>query len=82
MEKKNNTTEAIEVSDIALAAALCASDFKLDSVLGDRRKTFVFVGDDDEIRRAINDYQNRALPVDARRYAEEMRQLKTLIFNG
>lgn len=82
MKMKNNTTKAIEVSDIALAAALCASDFKLDCLRGDYRKTFVFTAEDGEIRQAINDYQNRALSVDARRYAEEMRQLKTLIFNG
>jgi hypothetical protein len=83
MEKKINTAQAIEVSDIALAAALCASGFKLDYVWGDRRKTFVFIAEnDEEIRKAMNDYQNRTLSVDARRYAEEMRQLKTLIFNG
>jgi hypothetical protein len=82
METETNTAQ-VEVSDIALAAALCASGFQLNAVHGDRRKTFVFSPDREaDLRAAINAFQNRSLTVDARRYAEEMRQLKTLIFNG
>ena len=78
-----NMASGIEVSDIALAAALLALDFQIKEVFGDRRKTFLFVAENEEhIRQATNDYQNRLLLVEPRRYAEELRALKTLIYNG
>ncbi len=84
MEKRdqNEKEVVVEVSDLALAAALCASDFILKGVSGNQRKVFLFVAKSEEgIRQKINDYHNRCLTVDARRYTEEMRMLKTLIFN-
>ena len=83
MEKKNYIPTDVEVSDISLAAALCALGYKLKGVFGDRRKSFLFASEEGAgARQAINDYQNRLLRIEPRRYAEELRALKTLIFNG
>ena len=74
-------TTSFETSDLYAAAAV-KSILHLpfpDILLTGRLSTFVFAVEPTEAQRVVNEFYNDSLHVPARRYAQDLRDLKTLI---
>lgn len=79
MEDKNH----IQIADLNLSASLISVGFKLLDVdrTDPHKVTFIFQHDQ-KIHKAIADYWDFELTVSARKLLENIRMLKTRIFQG
>ncbi len=76
----------VKVSDLGLAAALVSRSVEISNTVKDEkgRMSFIFCFDDDleaDIDTAIDNYWNNYLDVDARRYFENIKMLKSRIYS-
>lgn len=71
-----------ESKDLSLMAALYASGMQLEDVRNDHGVVFFAFRDAERCKKLTRSYFRSELVVDAKRYAEALRTLKDLIFQG
>lgn len=73
----------ISVRDLGLGAALVSCGFELRATERDEsgRTHFVFIKTD-ELEGAVSDYWSDTLRVNARKYSDNIKMLKSLIYSG
>jgi hypothetical protein len=71
----------IRISDFGTAAAILSCGFSIRCTDKDGRRVFFVFDNSDELQKVIDDYRSGDLVVSARRYFENTKMLKDILYN-